>query len=116
MDKTTMANEKLHDKLNKEYELFIDNLKTLSPEKIIKSAYEIVAKEDILSIFEFGNALDFKQARALNSMKKPLDYLYYEWLDTDFSNTDTVKDYIYDFADKAVTEMQERSENDRLNR
>lgn len=43
--------EELYSKMEKEYDLFIENLKQLSPEKIIDSAYEKVMKEELVSMF-----------------------------------------------------------------
>lgn len=112
MDKVTMANEKIRKKLYYEYNVFIDNLKTLSPEQIIEKAYEKVAKEDILSVFECNNALDYNQARVLLSMKNPLNYLYYEFLDTEISNKDLVSDCVHDAAKKAVKEIKEERQSE----
>lgn len=73
----------------------IEELKTKPPSEIIESAYELTYKEDILLSFDFdfeGNyPLTNEQAKALLSLKYPLDYLYQEWLNYDGSVLDTLR-------------------------
>ena len=74
---------------------FISEFKTKPPGELIESAYELIYKQDILQSFDFdvdGNyPLTDEQAKALLSMKNPLDYLYQEWLDYDDSVLDTLR-------------------------
>lgn len=100
--RATKLNTSLYLKMELEFDNFIDNLKTLSPEKIIESSYEKVFKEEILNCFDESNPLDEKQAKALLSKKNPLDYLYQEWLDMDSSYIDLLVDSIKHSADKEI--------------
>lgn len=92
----------LYNKLKIEYDMFLDNLKTLSPDEIIKHSYETVFKEEILTCFENGKPLNDRQSKALLSTNNSLDYLYNEWLDTDCSYLDSVLDSIRESANKEI--------------
>lgn len=78
-----------------ELDSFIAELKMKPPDEIIEFAYELTYKEDILESFDFdfeGNyPFSNEQAKALLSLKHPLDYLYQEWLDYDGSVLDTLR-------------------------
>lgn len=95
MTKNEILNQKVWEKMQAELDSFIAELKTKPPSEIIESAYELTYKEDILQSFDFeldGNCpLSNEQAKALLSLKHPLDYLYQEWLDYDDSVLDTLR-------------------------
>lgn len=100
-----------------ELDRFIAELKTKPPDEIIESAYELIYKQDILQSFDFdfdGNCpLTDEQAKALLSMKYPLDYLYQEWLNYDGSVLDTLRQS-NDFAiDKQIEHLKARAEKER---
>lgn len=110
--------DQLYDKLSGEYAAFIDELKTMPPEKIIESAYEKVFKEDILMSFEYDELLEDDQLAALLAMDYPLDALYRNWLDTDVTYMDDLRDTIESFAklesrrnDRDIGEMPEAPHN-----
>lgn len=107
MTKNEILNQKVWEKMQAELDRFIKELKTKSPDEIIESAYELIYKEDILQSFDFelgGNCpLSNEQAKALLSLKHPLDYLYQEWLDYDCSVLDTLRQS-NEFAIKKQTE------------
>lgn len=88
-----------------ELDSFIAELKTKPSSEIIESAYELTYKEDILQSFNFeGNyPLTNEQAKALLSLKHPLDYLYHEWLDYDSPVLDTLRQS----NDLAITKQTE---------
>ena len=53
MGNTKTANERLIDKMNAEYNGFLDHLRGLAPEQIMEHSYEIAMKEDLVfSIME----------------------------------------------------------------
>ena len=108
MDKTEQINRKLYEKLSAEYDKFYENLKTLPPEEIIRSSYEKVFKEDILMCFECDN-IDYDKAKALYSLDTPLDNLYNEWLGTDCSYMDMLRDVIDTCADTAIKDLKRNS-------
>lgn len=87
---------KLYDRAYQEYENYIDNLKKQSPEKIIDNAYEITIKKELLYCFE---ELDYKNCKELEKFRFPLETMYQEWLNNDYSFLDdlrlTISDFIY---------------------
>lgn len=99
----------LCEKVRAEYNAYIVELKQMTPEQIIDRAYEKVIKEDMVTEVQNGN-FDQVQAKALCREKYPLDRMYQEWLDTDVSHMQMLKDSIDDTATKAVKEMKENKE------
>ncbi len=95
MTNNEILNQKVWEKIQAELDSFIAELKTKPPSEMIESAYELTYKEDILQSLDFdfeGNyPLTNEQAKALLSLKYPLDYLYQEWLDYDGSVLDTLR-------------------------
>ena len=71
----------------------------------MERAYEKVIKEDFLCCIEEGNLSD-KEAKALCQKKYPLDYVYQEWLKTDLSYMDVLRDSLDLASSKAVKEMK----------
>ena len=117
MTKNEMLNQKVCDKMQTELDEFIAELKTKSSSEIIECAYELIYKEDILQSFDFdirgNNPLTNEQAKALLSLKNPLDYLYQEWLECDSSVLDTLR-LSNNFAiDKQIEYLKSRAEKER---
>lgn len=117
MTKNEMLNQKVCDKMQAELDEFIAEFKTKSSSEIIECAYELIYKEDILQSFDFdiqcNNPLTNEQAKALLSLKNPLDYLYQEWLEYDDSVLDTLR-LSNDFAiDKQIEYLKLRAEKER---
>lgn len=94
-------NEVLYNKMKKEFDDLIAEIKTMPAEKIIEFSYEKVLKEDILSIFEYT---DFKQeeAKALYVLDNTLDVLYQDWMHTDLSYMDMLRDIVDERIKKEV--------------
>ncbi len=105
-------NELLYEKVQSEYDAFIEELKRMTPEQVIDRAYEKVTKENMVTIIREEN-LTPAEAKALNREKYPLDRMYQEWLDTDVSEMQMLKDSIDDTAKKAVKEMKEKQKESR---
>lgn len=117
MTQNEILNQKVWQKMQAELDSFIEELKTKPPSEIIESAYELIYKQDILQSFDFdvdGNyPLTNEQAKALLSLKYPLDYLYQEWLDYDGSVLDTLR-RSNEFAIKKQTQyLKTRAEKER---
>lgn len=76
--------EELYDKLEKEYNEFIEDLNTKTPEEIISKSYEKVMKEELKEMFypEINN-YDLSELKILNKTKNPLEELYQGWMDYD---------------------------------
>ena len=105
-------NELLYEKVQSEYDAFIEELKRMTPEQVINKAYEKVTKENMVTIIQEEN-LTPAEAKALNREKYPLDRMYQEWLDTDVSEMQMLKDSIDDTAKQAVKEMKEKQKESR---
>ena len=99
MSKIEEINAALYNKMSKEQENFIQVLKQSTPDKIIEKAYEIVMREDILLSIE-GKDMPVSKAKQLLKLDKPLDSIYQEWLENDYSHMEMIEDTINDFADK----------------
>ena len=92
-------NELLYEKVQAEYDAFIEELKRMTPEQVIDRAYEKVTKENMVMVIQENN-LEPSEAKALCREKYPLDRMYQEWLDTDVSEMQMLKDSIDDTAKK----------------
>ena len=85
---------KLYEKLYKENCQFIEKLKTFSPEEIIAQSYEKVFKEDILMCFEDEDFINEKDIEKLLKKENLLNFLYREYLDSDISYMEMLRDNI----------------------
>ncbi|MBR5090548.1 MAG: DUF3848 domain-containing protein [Ruminiclostridium sp.] len=71
---------KLSEKMQGEYDRFIEDVKSKSPDEIVDSAYQIVTKKDILDFCAYQSAsLSEKQYKALLSSSNTLDEVYETW-------------------------------------
>jgi len=113
----TDCNALLFEKMQAELDSFIAELKTKPPSEMIEFAYELTYKEDILQSFDFdfeGNyPLTNEQAKALLSLKHPLDYLYQEWLDYDDSVLDTLRQSNELAIKKQTVHLKKRAKKDK---
>lgn len=84
MDYEMKLKQELYDKLEKEYNDFIEDLKTKKPDEIINKSYEKVMKEELKEMFypELNN-YELSELKALNKTKAPLEELYQGWMDYD---------------------------------
>jgi len=73
---------------------FENYLKTKSVEFIIDRAYAYTVKTELLGIIEHDEILDKDDAKKLLTYDSPLDKLYQDWLDNDFSILDALRDSI----------------------
>lgn len=102
----------LYEKVKKEYDAFVESLEKLSPKDIIDASYEKAFKEDIVLSFE-NISLEQIDAKALFKKKKPLDFVYQEWLKNDCSYMDMLRDTIDDSCKIAVRDLKALSRGDR---
>jgi len=105
-------NDLLYEKVQAEYDAFIEELKRMTPEQVIERAYEKVTKENMVMAIQ-DKELTYTEAKALCREKYPLDRMYREWLDTDVSGMQMLKDSIDDTAKQAVKEMKEKQKESR---
>jgi len=107
-------NDRVYEKLSAEYDQFIDSMKQMPFDKLITHAYEKVFKEEILTCFECGSMnLTPKEAKALLAKKEPLDYLYKNWLDTDCSYLDMLRDSIDSGVELLEKQARQKSSYER---
>ena len=97
----------LWEKAAKEQSDYIEHLKTLPPEQIIDRAYEKVMRDDILMSFE-DDYLSDKQVAELIKLDYPLSACYDEWMDTDVSHMEMLRDTIDSYAKRLVEENEEQ--------
>ena len=100
----------LWEKAAKEQSDYIEHLKTLPPEQIIDRAYEKVMRDDILMSFE-DDYLSDKQVAELIKLDYPLSACYDEWMDTDVSHMEMLRDTIDSYAKRLVEENEEQKQN-----
>lgn len=100
-------NELLYEKLQAEYNAYIESLKQMTPEQVIENAYQKVFKEDLIIAFESVN-LEPLEAKALYLEKYPLDKLYQDWLDSDASYMDMLRDCVSDTAKDLAKELKKK--------
>lgn len=89
----------------REFEAYKAKMLQAPKDKIFDSAYTIVMKQDILSIFEEED-LPEETVSALAELVLPLDYCYDEWLSNDCSHMQDLRDTIKD----AATGLQKKEE------
>ena len=84
---------------------------SVKPNIAIESAYEIVYKQDILYCFEDDDLnLSYKEKKHLMSKKRPLEFIYQEWLATDCTHMQMIRDCIKDSTehDLELTQKQKQ--------
>ena len=91
MAKRKSLDDRAYEKIQREFDAFIADIKTKSPDEIVRAAYEITYKEEILSMFECDGNFNDRQCMALLKTDNALDYLYQEWLDYDGSVLDELR-------------------------
>lgn len=103
-------NALLYEKVQAEYDAFIEELKTKPAEEVIEKAYEKVFKEEFVCICEFAN-FDRKEAKALYLEKYPLDRMYQDWLKSDASYMDMLRDSVDDSLKSAAERRDKQRES-----
>lgn len=103
-------NELLYNKVQQEYDNFLEELQQMPAEEIIERAYEKVIKEEFVCICEYDE-LPQLQAKALYNLKNPLAELYQEWLSDDLSLTEDLKYAIQWRAESAIKETQNKAKD-----
>lgn len=97
-------NTALYQKMFAEQQDFRSELLTMSPENILKHAYEYVTREDILLSLEYSD-LTAKQAKALLQTDTPLADVFAKW---EGRETDHMTD-IWDTMENRANELLRQS-------
>lgn len=116
MDLEMKIKQELYDKLQEEYDNFIENLKTMTPEQIIDNSYEKVMKEELKDMF-FPSMCnyDLAQIKALKKAEAPLDELYQGWMDFDGGIHESLEYSVEDTLDFLQKE-QKKNKNKSMER
>ncbi len=105
-------NALLYEKVQAEYDAFIEELKAEPAEEVIKKAYEKVIKEEFVCICEFAK-FEQKEAKAMYLEKYPLDRMYQDWLKSDVSYMDMLRDSVDDSLKDAAAERRDKQRESR---
>ena len=73
----------LYEKLDNEYNSFVDSLRNKTPDEIIECSYEKIMKEELKEMFYPGNNYEISELKALYKLKNPLEELYQGWMKFD---------------------------------
>ena len=94
--------EQLIKRIHAEHEEWLAELKQKSVDEIIRKAYEICYREELISILESYNFTDEEVETLLRWSPSIVGILYDEWLKTDASVcemlTDVITDFLYEEA------------------
>ena len=105
--------EKLYEKITKEFENYVKDLKTKDVDYIIDRTYETAIKEEMIYCFE-PNSRYFsdEQIKILNKSSSPLNELYSDWISNDFSigdeSRESINEYLFDVLSKIKEKNRER--------
>lgn len=101
--------ELLDEKIQKEYDAFIERLKGLTVEEVIDRSYEKAMKEEILNMC-LNTQCTEEEAKALYHLEDTLGELYQEWLHSDESVYDEMwKRCIGRRMDAVIRKMQKEN-------
>ncbi|MDO5571851.1 MAG: DUF3848 domain-containing protein [Bacteroidales bacterium] len=79
MDENEKLVYDLYEKLQKEYNNFINEMKLLSPEQLIEKSYEITCKSQYPDMFNSTSNYSNEELEALLKQENTLQYLYDDW-------------------------------------
>lgn len=91
--------KQLYGKAEKEYQERVSEVKSLPPDEIVRAAYELVMKENLLMILDSADLTE-EQVDVLLATDYSLDAMYQEWLGNDHSFLDMLRDTMCEFVDK----------------
>lgn len=101
----------LYEKLNKENKEYKNKISLLSPKEIIKSAYPIAIKEELVDLFYGGSRFSIRILKALLEKDNTLEYLYDKWLNADGG----IHEIIVDSIEDDLLELEEEYSDKLLN-
>ena len=105
--------KKLYEKMQNEYNDFIEEMKTNEPEVIVNSAYQIAIKEELVGMFyPQEDKYDIEEIKALNKLPDPLEELYQGWMDCDAGICSVLEDGV-SLTLEDVLEQQKEKKKDR---
>ena len=104
--------KKLYEKMQKEYNEFIEEMKNNEPQFIVNNAYQIVIKEELVAMFyPESEQYDIDEIKALNKTKNPLEELYQGWMDSDAGIHSVLEDNVSDTIEEIQKEQREKKKD-----
>ena len=104
--------KKLYEKMQNEYNDFIEEMKNNEPQFIVNNAYQIVIKEELVSMFyPESEQYDIDEIKALNKTKNPLEELYQGWMDSDAGIHSVLEDNVSDIIEEIQKEQREKKKD-----
>lgn len=104
--------KKLYEKMQKEYNDFIEEMKNNEPQFIVNNAYQIVIKEELVAMFyPESEQYDIDEIKALNKTKNPLEELYQGWMDSDAGIHSVLEDNVSDTIEEIQKEQREKKKD-----
>lgn len=101
-------NTQLYRKMFAEQEQYRQQLLAMTPEEILRNAYEYTIKEDIILSLEYNDLTD-KQCQALLKSAHPLQDTFDAWEKHEGSHMEEVLSIIEERADTAIREDRGKS-------
>lgn len=101
--------EKLYEKITKEYENYVNDLKTKDVDYIIDRSYETAIKEEMIYCFD-PNSRYFsdEEIRILNKSSSPLNDLYKDWINNDLSIGDEIRESVNEYLIDLTSRFKEK--------
>ena len=104
--------KKLYEKMQNEYNDFIEEMKNNEPQFIVNNAYQIVIKEELAAMFyPESEQYDIDGIKALNKTKNPLEELYQGWMDSDAGIHSVLEDNVSDTIEEIQKEQREKKKD-----
>lgn len=104
--------KKLYEKMQKEYNDFIEEMKNNEPQFIVNNAYQIVIKEELVAMFyPESEQYVIDEIKALNKTKNPLEELYQGWMYSDAGIHSVLEDNVSDTIEEIQKEQREKKKD-----
>ena len=103
--------EKLYEKAVAENDAFVKTLQSSSPEMVIEQAYELVIREDFLSVIEMEE-LSPTQCKALLKEKKPMEKLFNAWQNHESRHMDDIRSCVENLTNELLRQKKEHHHGD----
>ena len=100
--------DELNNKLEKEYNEFIQEIIKLDPLSIINKTYEITLKQEIKDLYVGSDILDRYEIKALLERNNTLQYLYESWLEYDFDIHKEVEELVQEDINELCREYVDK--------
>lgn len=98
--------EKFYKTIALEYEVYLDKLKSLDPEKLIENAGEIVKTQWVIRLLTNSIEPMEEQMQYLMKFRKPLSVIVHSWdYENSFSMQEELEHHLWEMVDKRSEEI-----------